>query len=414
MPTRTAAQRREEAAREYDAFLASCPARQLLDRISDTNLSVLILGETGSGKELIARSLHEHSRRRKGPFVAVNCGAIPENLMESELFGYKAGAFTGATRDKRGLLEEANGGTLFLDEIAELPLNTQAKLLRALQEREIVRLGDTKVLSLDIRIVAATHRHLEVWIKEGKFREDLYYRVAQMILNLPALRERKEDLFLLAEHFLERAAKELNAAKTPRLSKELMALMATYSWPGNVRELENFLRAAAAFAERGLIRLEDVPEFLRRRLQAAGGVEALPKAEAVASAIAAFPGEAAPAEAGGTYRPGWTWERYEEALYAQVLLRHQMNCEQAAAELGVGVATVYVKLRKYGLKTRAAQIAGTPLAPAGAKVEEIKKQVVMDSYRRHRESPYAVAKELDINVGTVYRQLPGAKSKADI
>ncbi|HEX5035375.1 MAG TPA: sigma 54-interacting transcriptional regulator, partial [bacterium] len=164
----------------------------LLDRVSDTNLSILILGETGSGKELVARSIHEHSRRRQGPFIAVNCGAIPENLMESELFGYKAGAFTGAVRDKKGLLEEAQGGTLFLDEIAELPLNTQAKLLRALQEKEIVRLGETRPLAVDIRVISATHRRLEEWIADGKFREDLYYRVAQMVLQLPALRERRE------------------------------------------------------------------------------------------------------------------------------------------------------------------------------------------------------------------------------
>ncbi len=376
---------------------------QLLDRVSDTNLSVLILGETGSGKELIARSLHEHSRRRKGPFVAVNCGAIPENLMESELFGYKAGAFTGATRDKRGLLEEANGGTLFLDEIAELPLNTQAKLLRALQEREIVRLGDTKVLTLDIRIVAATHRHLEGWVKEGKFREDLFYRVAQMVLNLPALRERKEDLFLLAEHFLERAAQELNAGKTPRLAKELMTAMAAYHWPGNVRELENFLRASAAFAERGLIRLQDLPEFLRRRLQEKGAsAEAAAK---TASAPAAPQPPARAAEPGGLYRPGWTWERYEQSLYASALLRNGMNCERAAADLGVGVATVYVKLRKYGLKARAAEFADAGLAAPKAGLESIKRQVILESYRRNGESPYAVAKELDINVGTVYRQL---------
>ncbi|MFO1463995.1 MAG: sigma 54-interacting transcriptional regulator [bacterium] len=376
----------------------------LLDRISDTNLSVLILGETGSGKELIARSVHEHSRRRKGPFIAVNCGAIPENLMESELFGYKAGAFTGATRDKRGLLEEANGGTIFLDEIAELPLNTQAKLLRALQEREIVRLGDTKVVALDIRIVAATHRHLEAWVSEGKFREDLFYRVAQMVLNLPALRERKEDLFLLAEHFLERAAGELNLSKTPRLSKELLSAMAAYHWPGNVRELENFIRAATAFAERGLIRLEDIPEFLRRRLQGAAPapLESLPASPARPLPTQAAATRTAPGE---LYRPGWPWTRYEEALYASALARHGMNCERAAEELGVGVATVYLKMRKYALKANAAAKAQETGLPSGIGAAELKERVIRESYRRHGESPYAVAKELGINVGTVYRNL---------
>jgi transcriptional regulator with GAF, ATPase, and Fis domain len=369
----------------------------LLDRVSDTNLSILILGETGSGKELVARSIHEHSRRRQGPFVAVNCGAIPENLMESELFGYKAGAFTGAVRDKKGLLEEAQGGTLFLDEIAELPLNTQAKLLRALQEKEIVRLGDTRPMAVDIRVISATHRRLEEWIAEGKFREDLYYRVAQMIMQLPALRERREDMLLLANHFLERSAEEHRLAKAPRLSREVLTLMNSYDWPGNIRELENFIRTSAAFAERGLIRLEAVPVFLRRRLSAPPETPAMPDRPPLAKAATEA---AAPSDLSN-----WTWERYEEALYGTVLARHAMNCEKAARELGVGVATVYVKARKYDLKARAEAWRSFPSFPDGTTVEALRRKVILETHRKLHSSAYAVAKRLGLNVGTVYRQL---------
>lgn len=370
----------------------------LLDRVSDTNLSILILGETGSGKELVARSIHEHSRRRQGPFVAVNCGAIPENLMESELFGYKAGAFTGATRDKKGLIEEAHGGTLFLDEIAELPLNTQAKLLRALQEKEIVRLGDTRPMAVDLRVVSATHRRLEEWIAEGKFREDLYYRVAQMVLQLPALRERREDMLLLANHFLEESVAEHRLTKPPRLAREVLALMNGYDWPGNIRELENFIRTSAAFTERGLIRLEAIPAFLRRRLTTPPEAPLRPELPSLAKSIPAAKSDSADLS-------NWTWERYEEALYGTVLARCGMNCEKAARELKVGVATVYVKARKYDLKAKVENWRHFPSFPLDTTVEGLRRRVILETHRRLNSSAYAVAKQLGLNVGTVYRQL---------
>lgn len=369
---------------------------QTLDRISDTNLSVLILGETGSGKELVARSIHDNSRRKLGRFVAVNCGAIPENLLESELFGYAAGAFTGANRDKKGLLEEAEGGTLFLDEVSELPLKMQVKLLRALQEKEIHRLGTTQPIPVDFRVIAATHRDLEKWVAEEKFREDLFYRLTQMVLALPPLRNRLEDLVLLSEHFLQESAKELDLKKSSRLSKELLNLMMDYPWPGNVRELENFIRTASAFAERGVVHPGNLPVFLRNKLNSQTR-DQTPAGE--------FSKTAGPE---GFFHPDWPWKKYEEALFAKALLEHQMNCEKAAEALGVGVATVYVKMRRYGLKNNAAKWEGRETGfPPGLTVAQLKQKVIEAAYQHHRQSPYAVAKQLEVNVGTVYRNLKG-------
>jgi transcriptional regulator with GAF, ATPase, and Fis domain len=369
---------------------------QTLDRISDTNLSVLILGETGSGKELVARSIHDNSRRKLGRFVAVNCGAIPENLLESELFGYAAGAFTGANRDKKGLLEEAEGGTLFLDEVSELPLKMQVKLLRALQEKEIHRLGTTQPIPVDFRVIAATHRDLEKWVAEEKFREDLFYRLTQMVLALPPLRNRLEDLVLLSEHFLQESAKELDLKKSSRLSKELLNLMMDYPWPGNVRELENFIRTASAFAERGVVHPGNLPVFLRNKLNSQTR-DQTPTGE--------FSKTTGPE---GFFHPDWPWKKYEEALFAKALLEHQMNCEKAAEALGVGVATVYVKMRRYGLKNNAAKWEGRETGfPPGLTVAQLKQKVIEAAYQHHRQSPYAVAKQLEVNVGTVYRNLKG-------
>lgn len=374
-----------------------------LDRISDTNLTVLILGETGSGKELIARSIHDHSRRHKGPFFAVNCGAIPENLIESELFGYVKGAFTGANRDKKGLMEEAGGGTLFLDEVAELPPNMQVRLLRTLQEKEIMRLGSTQPIPVDIRVLAATHRNIEKWVREEKFREDLYYRLAQMILHLPPLRDRLEDLALLSEHFLQASGKELGLNKPPRLAKELLQLMMNYPWPGNVRELENMIRTASAFAERGVIHLGNLPVFLRDKLENPAKAKAAEEGSPVPQPLTPSP---AHPESTIPMIEHWKWPRYEEALIAKSYIRHEQNCEKVAEELGVGIATVYVKIRKYGLKNKLSQWAEADLKfPDGLTVNELKQYLIERAYEQLNRSPYAVAKHLGLNVGTVYRYL---------
>jgi two-component system response regulator AtoC len=231
---------------------------KMLSKISDYDSTVLIMGESGTGKELIARAVHSSSSRSRGPFVAVNCGAIPETLLESELFGHRRGAFTDAHADKPGLFSEAEGGTLLLDEIGELPLNLQVKLLRTLQEGTVRRLGDTKDLKIDVRIVAATIRNLADEVKEGRFREDLYYRLNVLPIRVPPLRERPEDITILVEHFVALNNVKLGtpiSSATPKAQRMLLA----YHWPGNVRELENAIERAMVLAEGEQITPDDLP-----------------------------------------------------------------------------------------------------------------------------------------------------------
>ena len=245
---------RSELSRDYPVggMIGSCaPMRQLFDRIrkvAPTETTVLILGESGTGKELVARALHEQSGRRDAPMISLNCAAIPDSLIESELFGHEKGAFTGAGNARRGLVEAADGGTLFLDEIGELPLEAQARLLRVLQEGEIRRVGAVEVRKVDVRLIAATHRDLRTLAERGEFREDLFYRLNVMTLGLPALRERGDDLFELAERLLERACQRLHK---PRLAFADSALhaMTAYAWPGNVRELENAIERAVILSD---------------------------------------------------------------------------------------------------------------------------------------------------------------------
>jgi two-component system, NtrC family, response regulator AtoC len=222
-----------------------------VQKIAEYKTNVLITGESGTGKELVARAIHDLSPRAAGPFVAVNCGAIPEALLESELFGHKKGAFTDATRDKKGLFEEATSGTLFLDEIGELPLGLQVKLLRAIQEEEIRRLGDTKEITIDVRVVAATVRDLGVEVKGQRFREDLYYRLNVLPLHLPPLRDRRDDIPILVGHFVRRyAEKHAHAGmRVETVSPEAMELLLAYAWPGNVRELENTIERAMVLCD---------------------------------------------------------------------------------------------------------------------------------------------------------------------
>ena len=231
---------------------------ELITKIHSVKTSVLITGESGTGKELVARALHSEGTRAKHPFVAVNCGAIPEELMESELFGHRRGSFTGAVADKQGLFQEAVGGTLFLDEIGELSLGLQVKLLRALQERKVKQVGATEELEVDVRVIAATNRDLETEVSRGAFRADLYYRLNVIELRLPPLRHRREDIPLLAEHFLRRFSVEHN--RTSRMSPEAMRRLEGYEYPGNVRELENIIERAVALSSSALIGLSDLPE----------------------------------------------------------------------------------------------------------------------------------------------------------
>jgi two-component system NtrC family response regulator len=227
-----------------------------VEKVANTNATVLLLGESGTGKELLARALHVHSPRKSHRFVAINCAAIPENLLESELFGYEKGAFTGAVKQTPGKIEVANGGTLFLDEIGDLPMSLQAKLLRFLQERVIERIGGREEIPVDVRIVCATHQHLKNLIATGRFREDLYYRLAEIVLEIPPLRARKGDASLLTHAFVRKFADEQRSGTLTLLPDAVDAIEA-YEWPGNVRELENRTKRAVIMAEGSTLRVED-------------------------------------------------------------------------------------------------------------------------------------------------------------
>ncbi len=260
---------RREMLREnvFEEMLAKSPAMQNIFRtiakVADFKTTALITGESGTGKELVARALHRRSNRREAPFVAVNCGAIPENLLESELFGHRQGAFTDAIKDRMGLFEQADRGVLFLDEIGELPLGLQVKLLRALQDETIRRIGDNKDTSIDVRITAATHRDLTAEVKAGRFREDLYYRINVLHIPVPPLRDRREDIPLLIDHFIVRNNARLGTdirGVSPATRRLLMA----YPWPGNVRELENTIERAMVLADGDILIENDLPDRIKQ------------------------------------------------------------------------------------------------------------------------------------------------------
>jgi two-component system response regulator AtoC len=264
-------------------MLIRSPSMQQIARtvrkVAPFKTTVLVTGESGVGKELVSRAIHGSSPRASGPFVAVNCGAIPETLLESELFGHVRGAFTDATADKRGLFEEAKGGTLFLDEIGELPLALQVKLLRALQEEEVRRVGDVRSIKIDARVVTATSRDLAQMVEEGTFRQDLYYRLNVMPIEVPPLRERRDDIGPLVEHFIQALNRRLGT-KVTAVDDEAFAQLLAYRWPGNVRELENTLEHAAVMAERGVLCPADLPDRVRlARVPAAGFTLSLPEGD---------------------------------------------------------------------------------------------------------------------------------------
>ena len=254
---------------QFESMLAkSEPMLQVfrtIAKIADFKTTVLVTGESGVGKELVARAIHGRGGRRGGPFVAINCGAIPENLLESELFGHKKGAFTDANADRRGLFEEATGGTLFLDEIGELPLNLQVKLLRVLQEETIRRLGDSRDVKVDVRIIAATHRDLTAEVKAGRFREDLFYRINVLAIAIPPLRDRREDIALLIDHFIAKNNTRLGT-QIRGLTAEARKLLFEYAWPGNVRELENTIERAMVLCDSDMLDVGDLPERIRDAL----------------------------------------------------------------------------------------------------------------------------------------------------
>jgi two-component system, NtrC family, response regulator AtoC len=262
--------------RRYREIIARSPAMtkalEVAVKVAKHPSSVLITGESGTGKELVARLIHGESERADSPFVPVNCGAIPENLLESELFGYVRGAFSGADREKPGLFEVASGGTLFLDEIGDMPASLQVKLLRVLQESEIRRLGDTRTRQIDVRLLAATNRDFEEEIRSGTFRQDLYYRIAVVPIHLVPLRQRRDEIALLVRHFIEQYNRKLRLA-VKGLDQDAMRLLLNYNWPGNVRELENTIERAMVLADSPTLTPADLPDHIRTPLPSIDGAE---------------------------------------------------------------------------------------------------------------------------------------------
>ncbi|MBE7541451.1 MAG: sigma-54 dependent transcriptional regulator [Bryobacteraceae bacterium] len=301
-----------------------------VERVAPTRTTVLLCGESGVGKDLIARAVHFHSPRAKHPFVKINCTAIPENLMESELFGYEKGAFTGAAQSKPGKFEQADTGTVFLDEIGDVPPSIQVKLLRVLQEREFERLGSNKTKSIDVRVIAATNVDLQRAIEEGNFREDLYYRLNVFPMTIPPLRERREDVPFLAEHFLERFAAQQGRAAL-RLSAEAQSKLVQYDWPGNVRELENVIERALVLAGGDVLREDDIRlDHAPRRGSGNGG--------------------AAMVNGDGFLPEGVSLDQHEQQLIREALRRSGGNKSQAARLLGLSRNALRYRLAQMGLE----------------------------------------------------------------
>ena len=294
----------------------------LVDKVADTDSTILICGESGTGKELIAKAIHYRSSRANKPFVSINCGALPENLLESELFGHVKGSFTGAIRDKEGLFKVASGGTFFLDEVGETSPAIQVKLLRVLQEREIIPVGGTKPIKVDVRLIAATNADLEKEVKDDRFRADLYYRLNVIPINLPPLRDRRDDIPLLIDHFLKIATQK--TGKVKEVSKEAMECMINYDWPGNVRELENIIERAVILEETDEITLDSLPEKIRNKSVGTKKI-VMQKAQV-------------------------TLEELEKEYLISVLEETNWQKKKASSILGINASTLYRKIQRYGLK----------------------------------------------------------------
>jgi DNA-binding NtrC family response regulator len=300
----------------FEGIIAKSPKMlkifDLIKTIAPTTATVLIIGETGTGKEVIARAIHHQSQRRNKPFIATSCAALPESLLESELFGHEKGSFTGAMERKKGKFEAGDKGTLFLDEIGEINANTQVHLLRALEEKKITRVGGNEEIEVDVRFISATNRNLRTMVKQGKFREDLYYRLNVVTIDLPLLKDRREDILPLAEHFLKKYAEE-NSKSIRKFSPEVVKFMLSYSWPGNVRELENMIERGVILSKKNTMTLDELPQDV----------------------IHPTPVE------------GKTIEAVERNHIIRVLEETKGNISKAAKILGIRRMTLYNKLKKY-------------------------------------------------------------------
>ena len=345
---------------QFSQIIGNAPKMQqvfkMIERVADTDSTILILGESGTGKELVARALHFNSRRQFAPFVPINCTALPENLLESELFGHRRGAFTGAIADKKGLFQEADGGTIFLDEVGSMPPLLQSRLLRVLQEREVRRVGDNTPVYVNVRVVAAANEPLEKKIKEGAFREDLYYRLNVIPIQLPSLHERCDDIPLLVAHFLKGKVNP-HTNKAFQVTRQAMEILTHYSWPGNVRQLENAIERAATLCEGDVIQTADLPSSVVEAVKAAHPTLEPDTAAALPTLpeTALYPlrneipnTEAAPNSAAhnlDSFQPLKTYMREQEQAHMNRALQHcEGDKEKAALLLGISLATLYRKL----------------------------------------------------------------------
>jgi nitrogen regulation protein NR(I) len=334
----------EKAARIVGSSPSIVELYRVIEKVADTPSTVLITGESGTGKELVAQALHAGSSRRSKPLIKINCAAIPKDLMESELFGYERGAFTGAVSSKPGRFELADGGTLFLDEIGEIPIEMQVKLLRALQESEFERVGGVKTLKVDVRLIAATNRDLQKEIAAGRFREDLFYRLNVVPISLPPLRERRDDIPLLVESFLDKYNRKLNK-RIEGVELEAIEALQAHAWPGNIRELENLMERTVLFCEGNRIDLEDLPDPVRRTPGPAAAI-----APVVAGAVPA-------AGAGGAVLDASMKDIVKEAaaalerdLITKALEETGGNVTQAAKKLKISRKSLQNKMKEFGLR----------------------------------------------------------------
>ncbi len=303
---------------------------EMIKKVAQANATVLITGESGTGKELVARAIHFTSPRKDGPFVAINCTALNPGILESELFGHEKGSFTGAIAQKRGKFELAHGGTLFLDEIGEFPLELQPKLLRAIQEHSFERVGGTKTIKCDFRIIAATNKDLKKEVEDGRFREDLYYRLNVVNIHLPPLRERTEDIPLLVAHFLRKYCKE-NNKEISGFSPEAMQILTAYPWPGNIRQLENIIESCVVLSQGKIIGVEDLPpEIKDESIQFKSAIDLLPENINLSEAL----------------------EKIEAALIRRALVKSNFVQVRAAKMLGISKSLLQYKLKKYNISPR--------------------------------------------------------------
>ncbi len=291
----------------------------VLEKVIPTRSNILITGESGTGKGLIAEVVHCNSQRKDKAFISINCSAIPENLLESELFGYRKGAFTGAASDKKGLITMADQGTLFLDEIGDMPMPLQSKVLKVLESGEVMPVGDTKPRYVDVRLIAATNKNLEEQIAKGLFREDLYYRLNVIEIRIPSLKERREDISILARHFVEKYSRE-NTKNVTGITDEALEVLNSYAWPGNIRELRNVIERAVVLAGTDRIGIDELPEKIKSR-EGAKGLRTLKE----------------------------KMDFYEEKILKESLQRNDWNKEETSRELGVDLATLYRKIKKLGI-----------------------------------------------------------------